>query len=154
MSEYAPQYTRSERIRLLLKYSIWAGPLVLLTHFAFLPWLRGYAARAHCYDYGPVNGLQLVFYGLFVGLPALITLTLYAVEGPRSIKILRGGQSPLPGEKVFRPTKYRYGGRARIRPVLLMLIMLLLVGLALRGLFWAEEIIAKAPLDRAACAGG
>lgn len=127
---------------------------MLLTHFAFLPWLRGYIDTAHCYDYGPVNGLQMVFYGLFVGLPALITLTLYAVEGSRSIKVLRGGQSPLPGEKVFRPTKYRFGIRARIRPALLILTMLLLVGLALRGVFWAEETIAKLPTDRAACVGG
>lgn len=37
MAEWAPQYSKAERIRLLLFHAAWAVPLFLLTEFSFSP---------------------------------------------------------------------------------------------------------------------
>ncbi|MGB2337446.1 MAG: hypothetical protein ACPH5V_09050, partial [Alcanivorax sp.] len=118
MAEWAPQYSKAERIRLLLFHAAWALPLFLLTEFFFFPWFERYMETAHCHHYGSLNGLELVIYSLFIGLPLGLALVVLAIEGRHSLQILRLGQSPLPGEKVFRPTRYVYGNRARIKPVI------------------------------------
>jgi hypothetical protein len=84
-----------------------------------------------------------VFYFVFVVLPIGSALTIFAIEGRRCIKVIQVGQNPLPNEKVLRKTKYRYGARAKIQPYAVFLILLFMVGLGVRGIFWANEIIYK-----------
>jgi len=142
MNYYATEYTRKERTMFVLKHLIWVLPLFAVTKFWFLPWLEGYAEVAHCYNYGEFTGIHVVFYGLFVGLPLLSAIILFIGEGPRSIKVIQLGQSPLPNEKVFTPTKYKYGVKAKIKPYIFFAILVFLLGLSVRGVFWANDIIA------------
>lgn len=144
MSEYAPEYTTKERVIFLAKHLAWAIPLVAATQFWFFPWFEEYAENAHCYDYGSFTGTHVVFYFVFVAIPIGSALTIFAIEGARSIKVLKLGQSPLPGEKVFSRTKYKYDLKATLAPCALLLTLVFLVGLGIRGIFWANEIIYNA----------
>jgi hypothetical protein len=149
---YAPEYTTKERINILLKTFAWAGPLVAALQFWFFPWLKQYSANAHCYQYGSFTGLHLIFYGLFIGLPLLMACMILILEGKRSINIIKLGQSPLPGEKVLKPTKYIYGAQAKLKAYLSFALILFALGLSVQGYFWAQTFIIKIPnIDVSKC---
>lgn len=141
MNEFAPEYSKKERVTLLLKHMAWAVPLFVVTKYLFFPWLEVYSENAHCYSYGSITGIEVLFYGLFVGLPLLSAILLFLLEGPNCIKIIRLGQSPLPGQKVFKPTKYTYGFRAKLKPFFLFLTMAFFVGLSIKGVYSANQTI-------------
>jgi len=141
MSEYAPEYTKKERLLIIAKLSSWGLPLVLATQFWFFPWFEEYAKISHCLDYGYFTGTHVVFYFTFVAIPIASALTLFAIEGPRSIKVIRQGQNPLPGEKVLKKTKYKYGRSAKFKPYVFFFLLLFLLGFGVRGVFWANDII-------------
>jgi Flp pilus assembly protein protease CpaA len=84
--------------------------------------------------------VQLLLYGVFVGAPLSCALVILLLEGRRSYKVIRIGQNPLPGEKVLRKTKYRYGVAARVQPAALFAIMALLVGVSIWGSFQAQKL--------------
>ena len=138
--DYAPEYTKKERIIFLLKSFAWAIPLLLIAEFWFFDWLSEYSENANCYNYGDINGVHLVFYGLFVLMPLSFAIILFLIEGRRSIKIIKLGQNPLPDEKVFKPTKYKYGIRAKVQPIGAFSIMLFFIGLAVWGSFQAHDL--------------
>ncbi len=120
MNHYAPEYTKRERLLAVAKTTAWAIPLFGLTQFWFLPKFSEYAENAHCYVYGDITGLHLVMYFVFVAVPLLPATFLAILEGPRAIRVIKGGQYPLPGEKVYLKTKYVYGTRARLRSYILI----------------------------------
>jgi hypothetical protein len=140
MSEYAPEYTRKERLRIVAVHSAWVIPGFFVVEYWFIPWLTDYADQAHCYDYGRFTGSELLLYSVFVGLPVVTGLLVLVIEGKRSLQILRIGQSPLPGEKVFRPTKYTYGLRAKVRPFMVICMVVSLLILSLMGVSSVREI--------------
>ena len=140
MSEYAPEYTRKERLRIVAVHSAWVIPFFLVIEYWFFPWLTDYSDRAHCYDYGSFTGSELLLYSVFVGLPAVTGLLVLAIEGKRSLQVLRIGQSPLPGEKVFRPTKYTYGLRTKVRPFMMICMVVSLLILSMMGVSSVREI--------------
>ena len=141
MNEFAPEYSKKERVILLLKHMAWAIPLFAITKYHFLPWFEVYAENAHCYRYGNITGTDLVFYGLFVGLPLLFAIALFLLEGANSIKIIRLGQNPLPGTKFFKPTQSNYGFPDTLNPFFLIISMVFFVGLAIKGVYSASQII-------------
>ena len=151
MNKYAPEYSKSERFKILLMHLAWAVPLFSVTKLYFLPWFKSYSENAQCYNYGTFSGYHVVFYTVFIVLPLLPVITLFLIEGKRNIKIIKIGQNPLEGEKVFRRTKYKYGMRAKIQPYLFFTILLFLVGLSVRGYFWANEIIVNAEIANIPC---
>jgi hypothetical protein len=140
---YAPEYTTKERRIILLKTLGCIVPLAATLNFWFFPWLQQYSVNAHCYHYGNFTGLHIIFYGIFVGLPLLMTSVMVAKDGERSIKIIKLGQSPLPGEKVLSPTKYIYGTQARIKAYLYLAVILFGLGSSVAGYFWAQPFITK-----------
>ena len=141
MNNYAPEYTKRERVILLIKHLAWALPLFAMTNYWLLPWFEAYAKQAHCYNYGQFTGIHIVFYSVFVGLPLSFALVLFALEGPRNIKIIQLAQHPLPNEKVLRRTQYSYGLKAKIRAYLFFVILAFLGGLSIKGIDWANAII-------------
>ena len=102
MNEYAPEYSKKERINFLLKHMLWALPLYIVTDFWFFDWLSEFLNNSNCYYLWGLTGTHIVFYSLFVGIPLSLLLVILALEGPRSIKIIKLGQNPLPNEKVFK----------------------------------------------------
>jgi len=137
---YAPEYTKKERIIFVIKNMAWAILLFVFAEFWFFDWLSEYSKNANCYNYGDINGVHLVFYGLFVFMPLLFVVIIFFTVGQRSIKVFKMGQSPLPNERVFRPTKYKYGIAAKIQPIGLFSVILLLIGLSVWGGFQAHDL--------------
>lgn len=150
MSEFAPEYSKKERFVIIIKHLIWVVPLMLATQYLFFPWFERFVPNSHCYKYGWVTGTDIVFYGLFVGLPLLFALLLLLMEGSRVVKIIQLGQSPLPGEKVFKATKYTYGYRAKIKPFILFLVVMFFLGLSIKGVFSAKQVTNNIDLSKMA----
>lgn len=142
MNEYAPEYSKREKLVFLIKY---LGLMIGVLFFTLLyiePRFIHYMEVSHCFYFAGFSGLQLLFYGLFVGAPVSLLLVIAVIEGPRNVKIMRLGQSPLPTEKVLRPTKYVYGVKARIRPVLLLFALVILLVFSIEGVYRANDFIA------------
>jgi hypothetical protein len=141
VNSHAPLYTKKERIRFVLINLAWGAPVFIIAKFWFFPWLSTFANVAHCYRFGAITGTQILLYSVFVGLPSLIAIGLLIISGPKNWRILSTGQTPLPDEKVFTPTKYRYGFRARMKPLAFVAILIFLLGLSVRGIFWAQDAL-------------
>jgi hypothetical protein len=140
MNEYAPEYTKKERIILVAKILIWVIPLYLFAEFWLFDRLAEYAANANCQQYGNVNGAHLMIYGTFVLIPLSFAGVLFLIEGRRSIKIIKLGQNPLPDEKVLRQTKYKYDAAARIQPIAIFSMIVFLIGVSVWGGFQAHKL--------------
>jgi hypothetical protein len=96
---YAPMYTKQERIRIIVKNALWIGPLLLLFKFWFIPSLAEYSKNANCYDYRPINGVHLIFYGIFMGIPLSMAVIIYLLEGAKAIAAFKASQYPPPNQK-------------------------------------------------------
>ncbi len=140
MNGYAPLYSKRERIRLVLKLAAIFLPLYLLGQYWLFPAIEQYSTYANCYQYGKVNGVEVVMYGVFVGLPLSCALLVALLFGRRGLRIIRAGQDPLPGEKVLRKTRYRYGKMAWLTPMFTVLFTLYFIGLGVWGASQAEQI--------------
>lgn len=140
MDEFAPLYSTRERIRMVLKILAIMAPIYLLAEFWFFPWFRQYSSFANCYQYGEITGTHLVMYGVFVFIPLSMAGLILLLEGRRSFRVIRSAQNPLPGEKVFRKTRYKYGRAAMIQPIMLLLVTVAIIGVSIWGSFQAEKI--------------
>ena len=143
MAEFAPLYSTRERIMLACKLLAVAVPVYLAGYYWLFPWLRRYARTANCIYFGEISALQLLAYGVFVGIPLSMALLVWSIDGSRSIRVWKLGQSPLPGEKVLRKTRYRYGAAARRRTAAVFALLLLLIGAAVHGGFQGNRLIAE-----------
>jgi hypothetical protein len=137
--DYAPLYSRRERMRIALMLAAIIAPILLISHFWLIPWISTYAEFANCYSYGNINGLQLLLKLAFVYLPLSFAIILILLTGRRCIRIIRARQDPLPGEKVLRPTRYRYGMAAMILPAMVILIVIVIICFAIWGSFQADR---------------
>ncbi|MFZ9038795.1 MAG: hypothetical protein ACO3DT_12125 [Gammaproteobacteria bacterium] len=138
--EYAPLYSRKERIRIALMLAVIITPIALISHFWLIPRISAYAEFANCYSYGNMDGLQLLLKVAFVYLPLSFAIFLLLLLGRRCIRIIRARQDPLPGEKVLRPTRYRYGNAALILPAVVLLIVIVITCFAIWGSFQADRL--------------
>lgn len=151
--EFAEEYTRAERLRKTLLI-LPAGVAVLLgAQFWFFPLVKAFAATAACREIAGVPGIALLFYGLFVGLPLLGALVLGLIFGVPGYKILRSGQFPAAGTKVFRPTRIRRGAGATLIGAAHLLLVLCALAIVAWGWFNAGVLVAGVqarPVDCAA----
>lgn len=130
-------HKKRERILLVIKVVAWTLPAFLIAQFWFFDWLSEYSENANCYNYGNISGVHLIFYGLFVFMPLFFAIIIFFLEGRRSIKVLKAGQNPLPNEKVFKPTKYRYGPATKIHPLVILSLILFMAAFSIWGGFQA-----------------
>ena len=93
-----------------------------------------------------------MFYGLFVGFPLGLAIILFCLEGFRNLKVLQLNQNPLPNERVWKPTKYSYGLKAKVKPIGFFTLLTLLVLLSILGAYKASQLLANDTLtDDAPC---
>jgi hypothetical protein len=143
MTEFAPLYSTRERILMACKLLAVAAPVYLAGYYWLFPRLERYAQIANCDYFGRFSGLELLVYGVFSGIPLSMALLVWLIDGSRSIRVWKLGQSPLPGEKVLRKTRYRYGAAARLRPVAVFALVVLLISAAVLGGFKGRELVAE-----------
>ena len=138
--EFAEEYTKSEAIRFIVIAMIAGALVVFLSESWLFPWWREFATSAPCRKIMGIEGLTVLWYGLFVGLPLHIAVLIVATIGWRGYKILRDGQVPPIKEKVFRPTKIRRGSIAKLIGYMHLSAAIPLLALAIWGGFQAEEL--------------
>lgn len=137
--EFAPLYSRRERWRILLKIALILVPVAVIFFLWFLPWLNTFLLSAHCQTLFGFNALTVTMVLMLALPPLLLALFLGVSEGPKSWQVYQLRQTPLPGEKVMKPTPYRYGTRALLRPIALLVIILLLVFFAVWSLWMVNQ---------------
>lgn len=140
MTEFAEEYSAEARIKIVLLGLSAGGSLILVSKLWLLPSLVDFLKTAPCRQVHGGGGLPLVWYGLFVGMPLVAAALTAVLLGRRGRRILRDGQVPPIGEKVFRPTPIRRGPRAVLVGRLHMLACLPFFVLALWGFFQAQEM--------------
>lgn len=112
--EFAEQYSTAERIRFVAFGTIAGVVLILLVKLWFFPWLREFASSAQCRTVLGSNGAEVLWYGVFVGLPLFAAVVVASTAGRRGFKIIRDGQVPPLGEKAFGKIQIRRGVRAKL----------------------------------------
>lgn len=150
--EFAEEYSRRERIRIVVFGIVAGAVLVLAGKIWFFPWLQAFSATAACRTVLGLSGSTVLSYGLFFGLPMSVALAIGLSFGRRGFRILREGRVPPSGEKVFRTTRVERGARAKQAGLLQMLAVVPPFVLALWGLFQAEDMVGSAPLEPLNCA--
>lgn len=138
-SEFAPMYSRRERWRKIRSIALILIPIAVIFFGWLLPWLNTFLLSAHCQTVLGFNGLTLIMALMLALPPLLLALFLIVTEGPKSWQVYQLRQTPLPGEKVMKPTPYRYRTRALLRPIALLVIILLLVFFAVWSLWMVNQ---------------
>ena len=131
--EFAPEYSKKEKIRYLAKYLFVGLAVIALSEYWLFPAINNFAANSPCLEYFGMNGFVLLWYALFVGIPLASALFLWSLVGRRALRILRGGQVPAKGEKVFRATKIIRGSKAKYTAYALLVYPLIFVAIAVWG---------------------
>ncbi len=72
-------------------------------------------------------------------MPLLFSFLLALAEGKRAIKVIKLGQNPLPNEKVFQKTKYKYGIKAKIQPIVMLSFIVFIFLFSFWGAIQAHE---------------
>jgi hypothetical protein len=143
--EYAPMYTKKERMASLYKNLLWFIPTYLFLQFWFFPEFTKYVENANCYNYGKFTGVHVVFYGILVFMPMAYALAIALFAGRRAFNVFKLGQFPLPNEKVLKLTKYKYGLVAKLYSLAILMFIILLVSLSTRGIHEAQELTKNIP---------
>ena len=146
MKEYAPQYSKKEKI---IRVAI-AGVFGLLVGVLFKlegePLLQAVAEAPECYEVFGMQGLELLVHILFFWMPLSVFLLSVVLMLPLSVFLLsvvlmlplgvRGlieGQFPPKGVKVFRPTAIQRGKLGTFKSLIHLLLPLLCFGFVVWG---------------------
>ena len=150
--EFAEEHTPAERVRVVI-FGVVIGALVIFIGKSWLfPWFREFASSAPCRNIFGIEGVTVLWYGLFVGMPVAVTILVVSMFGWRGYKIIRDGQFPPAKEKVYRPTKIRRGTKARLIGYVHLLAFLPSLVLAIWGSFQAKEMLRTIHPSTSTCA--
>lgn len=141
--EFAEQYTKAESIRIVVLGTIAGAAVIFLGKAWLFPAISEFARTAHCRTLFGFDGVAVLWYSLFVGLPLHAAVLLLATVGWRGYKTIRDGQFPPQREKVTRPTRIRRGLAARRIGYLHLIACVPLFALAVWGYYQAEKAILK-----------
>jgi hypothetical protein len=149
--EYAPEYSREERVKhVLLGLAI--GLLVIFAcNFVLFPRLLMLADRAHCQTVFGISGVAVVMSIVFVAVPLAFAASLGTFVIPRALAAIRARQYPAPGRKVSGKVQIRHGGRAVLLGAFDIAFIGVFVGIAVWGSFQAADISQKAAHTQMDC---
>lgn len=140
-TEFAEEYTNTERLWLIGKYLVLGGAAVAASERWLFPSIAKFSATAPCHSLFGINGVTILWHALFVGIPVLSAFLVFAVFGWRGYKILRDKQVPPLGEKVLRPTRIRRGPTATLAGYAHICAFLPFVAIAVWGAGQAQHLI-------------
>jgi hypothetical protein len=151
--ELAEEYSRTEKIRVVVLYLAASAAMVLISKLWLFPAIREFAASAHCREVLGISGVAVLFYGILVGMPVGVALIVGLALGQRGYRVVRDGQLPPVGEKVFRPTRITRGKKALLAGIARMLLPLVFVALAVWGVPQARQMLSSPERSDRACGG-
>lgn len=149
--EYAPEYSRAERIRFVAIGAAVGATFIGACQLWLFPWLREFSASVSCRAVFGLSGTAVLFYSMFVGIPLHAALLVGVLVGRRGLRVLRQGRIPPVGERVFRRTPVIRGVKARLLGYLQLFAAVPLLGLAAWGVFQAESLVRQAESHPASC---
>lgn len=133
MKEYAPQYSKKEKI---IRVAI-AGVFCVLVGVLFKlegePLLQAVAEAPECYEVFGMQGLELLVHILFFWVPLSMFLFSAVLMLPLGVRGLIEGQFPPKGVKVFRPTVIQRGKLGMFKSLIHLLFPLLCFGFVVWG---------------------
>jgi len=140
LPEFAEEYGNAERVRFVI-VGVAAGAVVVAVGKLWLfPWLGELANSAPCHTVFGFNGVAVLWYSLFAGLPLFGAVVVACTTGHHGYKILRDGQAPPLGQRVFRPTRIKRGAKAKVVGYLNVLACSPLFALAVWGVLQAKDL--------------
>ncbi|MCG9548964.1 hypothetical protein L1D27_11205 [Vibrio harveyi] len=133
MKEYAPQYSKKQKIiRVVI-----AGVFGLLAGVLFKlkgePLLQAVAEAPECYEVFGMQGLEFLVHILFFWMPLSMFLLTAVLMLPLGVRGLNEGQFPPKGVKVFRPTVIQRGKLGTFKSLIHLLLPLLCFGFVVWG---------------------
>ncbi|PVZ71895.1 hypothetical protein [Pelagibaculum spongiae] len=144
---FAPQHSPEKIRRFKVVFISLAIMVAAVIQFVWFPWFREFADTVQCQNYlwfdAEVNGAGVMFYGLFVGIPAMFASIGIGMFLLRGRKILRAGQDPLPGEKVYFRRRYVFGMTVYAKALLPVLLGVFALMMAFWGYGQAGNILAE-----------
>ncbi|MHA2858731.1 hypothetical protein [Vibrio harveyi] len=133
MKEYAPQYSKKEKI---IRVTI-AGVFCVLVGMLFKlkgePLLQAVAEAPECYEVFGMSGFELLVHMLFFWVPLSVFLLSAVLMLPLGVRGLIEGQFPPKGVKVFRPTVIQRGKLGTFKSLIHLLLPLLCFGFVVWG---------------------
>ncbi|HDM8211971.1 TPA: hypothetical protein P0E22_001968 [Vibrio harveyi] len=133
MKEYAPQYSKKEKI---IRVAI-AGVFCVLAGVLFKlegePLLQAVAKAPECYEVFGMSGFELLVHMLFFWVPLSVFLLSAVLMLPLGVRGLIEGQFPPKGVKVFRPTAIQRGKLGTFKSLIHLLLPLLCFGFVVWG---------------------
>ena len=136
MTDYAPLYTTREKFKIIGLQLGWVLPVILFFKYMFLPWLNStnwFLCSTH--------GLEISIFGIFIGIPLLLVITtLFNIK--QMYLILKLGQYPLPNQKTYTLTSYKYGLKAKwISYFYFFLLLPFLIAFCIWGGYAANKML-------------
>jgi hypothetical protein len=122
MNDYAPLYSKEEKIKKIVLYSLWLIPIGVL-YFGVIPWFKS-TNWFLCHP----QGYEIFYKGLYLGF-SILFLLIQLYELPQNLKIIRLKQYPLPEQKTWSLQAYAYGAKATWRSYMSIGGTILLIGL-------------------------
>ena len=150
--EFSEEHTPAERIRGVIIGVVTGALVIFIGKSWLLPWFREFASSAPCRNIFGIEGVTVLWYGLFVGMPVAVTILVVSTFGWRGYKIIRDGQSPPAKEKVYRPTKIHRGTRARLIGYIHLWAFLPSLALSIWGSYQAKEMLRTIHPSMSTCA--
>ena len=147
--QYAPERSSKEKLWFLL-----LGVLAILGAAWFkqavlTPWISELASSPNQARFFGIPNAALLFRAVLVGFP-LNSLVFSLILVWRGVRILRSGQVPPPGERVFKRTAIRRGPWARFMGYAHFVPTILFLCLAAWGCWQAEHMVSSLLHDKSA----
>lgn len=152
-SEYAPQYSQQERLRHAAIAIVVGAVVWVVGQWWAFPALKEFVQTAHCRTVLGIPGTTALTYGIFVGLPLVVAMTIAIVTVPGALRALKSQQYPPPGAKTYRPVKVQRGRQAKKLVSMVLSLPVAVIFLALWGRIQAAELTrsVKSPSSYAEC---
>ncbi|MDH0030471.1 MULTISPECIES: hypothetical protein [unclassified Acinetobacter] len=139
MSEYAPQYTFKERVKIIALHSLWVLPILFL-FISILYWIESIIFWAACFPFG----YEILFYGVMVVFPLIASTVLLFIWWRDCFPVFLFKQYPAPHKKTIRKIKYYYGKWAVFMAVMRFIHASFLLLPAIFGI-WYLDIMFNLP---------
>lgn len=149
--EFAPQYTREERVKYQVMAAAIAGTVVLVCNFVVFPQLLMLARHVECQGVYGFSGVGAVVWMAFVGLPLACGIAAGVFIIPRAVAALRARQYPAPGRKVVHQVRIRHGREAVLHAGLELALVAFFFSIAAWGAFQADAIARMAAHTQMDC---
>ncbi|EMR35690.1 hypothetical protein [Vibrio harveyi] len=133
MKEYAPQYSKKEKVIRVVITGVFGLLAGVLFKFKGEPLLQAVVEAPECYQMFGMSGLELLVHILFFWMPLSVFLLTAVLMLPLGAHGLIEGQFPPKGVKVFRPTVIQRGKLGTFKSLIHLLLPLLCFGFVVWG---------------------